>query len=79
MLIKFRRLALLWMREMARWVVENSKSGVELGRYSAETRQGALECLARDIGYRSYAEASAISGGEINNSEIRVTKIRGTK
>ena len=62
---------------MARWIVENTRLGAEIGRYSAETRQGALEAMARDTGYRSYADACAAEPALA--VVLRVTKIRGTR
>lgn len=62
---------------MARWIIENRRSGTEVGRYSAETRQGALEAMARDVGYRTYADA--IEAAPAEYAELHVAKIPGTK
>jgi hypothetical protein len=62
---------------LARWIIENRRSGTEVGRYSTETRQGALEAMARDVGYRTYADA--IEAEPADYAELHVAKIPGTK
>ena len=50
---------------MKKWSIENRVSGVELGVYEGETREAALDAMARDAGYRDYAEACEVSAGEL--------------
>jgi hypothetical protein len=53
---------------MTRYSIENTVSGQTLGYYDAESEQGALDAMAADAGYKSYAEAcevSPVSDGEI--------------
>lgn len=39
-----------------------STDGVELGTYDAETREGALDAMARDAGYRDANDAAEVVG-----------------
>jgi hypothetical protein len=51
-----------------RYSIENTVSGQSLGIYDADSEHGALEAMARDAGYNSYAEAcevAAVPDGEI--------------
>lgn len=53
--------------------ITNTKSGFVLGRYDAETEAEALEIMARDAGYKTYAEACEVAPAE--DGEIVVTEV----
>lgn len=53
--------------------ITNAKSGLVLARYYAETEAAALEALARDAGYETYAEACEVAPAD--TGEIVVTEI----
>jgi hypothetical protein len=53
--------------------IVNRSSGLNLGNFDADSKQGALEALAREAGYDSYAEMQEVApAGE---DELRVTEI----
>ena len=58
---------------MAKFQIGNTASDVILGVYEADDKQGALDAMARDAGYRDYAHADEIAPS--NNGEIVVTEI----
>lgn len=39
-----------------------SSAGMEMGVFEGETREEALEAMARDAGYASLAEATEVAG-----------------
>ena len=41
--------------------IENTRSGIILGDYEAETKEAALDAMARDAGYADYAEAQEVA------------------
>lgn len=47
---------------MMRYQITNPRTGVELGTYEAESKQEALDMMAEDAGYSSYAAASDVTG-----------------
>lgn len=56
-----------------RYQIENTKSGLILGTYEAETEAEALDAMARDAGYADYQAACEIApptGGEIAVTEL---------
>jgi len=44
---------------MNTYEISNSTSGIIIGTYEGETAEAALEAMARDAGYTSYAECCA--------------------
>jgi len=50
---------------MAKWTIENSRTGMVMGTYKGATEAEALDAMARDAGYRDYAEACEVSAGEL--------------
>ena len=58
---------------MKKYQIENTNSGIILGIYEAVTEQMALEALARDAGYATYA--IACEAFSVDEDEILVTEI----
>jgi hypothetical protein len=58
---------------MGTYSISNRVSGLNLGTYTADTREGALDAMARDAGYESHADALATTGEDA--SELEVTEI----
>lgn len=50
--------------------ISNRNSGLVLGRYDAETEEQALEAMARDAGYSSYAECCEVTGQDESALDI---------
>lgn len=48
---------------MARYQIENTISGVVLGVYEGASKADALDAMARDCGYRDYADCCAVADG----------------
>lgn len=55
---------------MKTYTITNTKSGVILGTYEADTEQDALEAMAHDAGYKTYAEACEVAP----DSDIEVSE-----
>lgn len=53
--------------------IENTASGIELGTYDADSPEAALDAMARDAGYRDYAEAESTAPSK--PGEIVVTEV----
>lgn len=45
----------------ARYQISNCRSGIVLGIYEADSKQAALDAMARDAGYADYASADAVA------------------
>lgn len=60
---------------MAKFQISNRLSGLRLGTYEAEDESGALEAMARQAGYASYADACAVAPATAD--ELLVERIDG--
>ena len=58
---------------MKKYQIENTNSAVLFGVYEAESKEMALEALARDAGYATYA--IACEAFSVDEDEIIVTEI----
>ena len=58
---------------MKKYQIENTNSGIILGVYEAASEDMALEELARDAGYATYA--IACEAFSVDEDEILVTEI----
>ena len=58
---------------MALYEIFNIISGTSLGEYIAENPSDALDAMARDAGYKNYADACDVA--PVLADEITVTKI----
>lgn len=59
---------------MTKFEITNTKSGLVLGQYEAATEADALEKMAQDAGYATYAKAQAAAPAD--DGEIVVTEVR---
>jgi hypothetical protein len=62
---------------MAKYRIENRLSGADIGEYEAETGRDAVEAMARDAGYPSFAAACEATGGDADEAlaELRVEEV----
>lgn len=58
---------------MARYQIENTRSGIILGVYEASSKEEALESFALDAGYDSYETAQEVAPAA--PGEIMVTEL----
>ena len=58
---------------MKKYQIENTNSAVIFGVYEAESKEMALEELAKDAGYATYAEA--YDAFSVHEEELLVTEI----
>lgn len=61
--------------KIQRWNIRNRLSGVDLGVYEGPTKSAALNAMARDAGYRDYAEACGCTGVDIENEDLDIIEI----
>lgn len=59
---------------MKLWRIENTISGAILGEYEGATAEEALDTMAREAGYRTYAECDRVAPSR--PGEIRVVEVR---
>ncbi len=57
---------------MKKFEISNRNSGLVLGTYEGDTKQDALDAMARDAGYADYASIPAEAGTE---DDLIVTEI----
>lgn len=53
---------------MTRYLISNRSSGAELGVYEGETEAEALDAMARDAGYDSFAAACVVTGETVDEA-----------
>lgn len=58
---------------MTKYLIENTRSGIILGEYQADSKEAALDAMARDAGYADYAEAQEVAPA--GDGEILVTEV----
>jgi len=51
--------------------ITETEQGTDFGNFQAEDKKGALEALAKDAGYSSYAEMCEVA----SNGRLRVTEV----
>lgn len=56
-----------------RYQIENTISGIVLGIFEGATEAEALDAMARDAGYRDYADACTVAPAQ--DGEIAVTEV----
>ena len=49
------------MTTLTTWIITNNRTGSQIGAYTADTAQGALDGMARDAGYDDHEHANLIS------------------
>lgn len=48
---------------MTKYSISNQTSGADLGIYEADSPEAALDIMARDAGYKDYADCCSVVGG----------------
>jgi hypothetical protein len=61
---------------MNTYTIQNTISGHNFGTYEASSEAEALDAMAHDAGYASYAESLEVA--PVADGEIVVTEVRGS-
>jgi len=56
---------------MKKFQISNTTSGADLGTYEAATREEALDAMARDAGYKSFAASCEVTGEDGSDLVVR--------